>query len=74
VPLQTSAAARREIETHAKNEFAVAQERIAVKHAKQWRRVLAQVAAKGNSGGYAPALTESKAKHLRKQIIALAEA
>ena len=66
--------ARHEIEKHAKNEFAVAQERIAVKHAKKWRRVLVQIAATGNIGGYAQALTESKAKHVRKQIIALAEA
>jgi hypothetical protein len=65
---------RYEIEKHATNEFAVAQERIAVKHAKKWRRALAQVAAKGNSGGYAAALRESKAKHVRKQIIALADA
>jgi len=65
---------RQEIEKHAKNEFAVAQERIAVKHAKRWRRVLAQVSANGNSGGYTPALTESKAKHVRNQIIAFADA
>jgi hypothetical protein len=65
--------ARHEIEKHAKNEFAVAQEHIAVKHARKWRRVLTQVAATGNSGSYAPALIESKAKHVRKQIIALAD-
>jgi len=65
--------ARHEIEKHARNEFAVAQERVAVKHGKKWRRVLAQVGSTHNIGGYAPALTESKAKHVRKQIIALAD-
>ena len=66
--------ARHEIEEHVKKEFAVARERIAVKHAEKRRSVLAEVASKGNIGGYAPALTNVEAKHVRQQIIALARA
>jgi hypothetical protein len=66
--------ARLQIERHAKEEFAVAQERIAVKNAENHRRALAQVSLTGNVGGYLPALTEVAAEHVRKQIIALANA
>lgn len=38
-----------EIEEHAKHEFAVAQERIAVKHAEKHRRVLADLAVRETS-------------------------
>ena len=66
--------ARHEIERQAQDEFAVVRERIARKHGKEQRRVLAEVAARGNIGGYLPALADLGAKHLRQQVLALADA
>jgi hypothetical protein len=65
---------RHEIEKHAKDEFAVAQERIAIKHAKKWHSAMIELGQRGNIGGYVPTLTEVAAKHVRQQVIALADA
>lgn len=65
---------RHQIEKHAKAEFAIAQEHISLKHAEKQRRVLAEIARHGNIGGYLPALTTLGEKHVRKQILALADA
>jgi len=66
--------ARNEIEKHAKDEFAVAQERIAIRYGEEKHRELLQVSKRGNIGGYVPALTELAAKRVRRQLIALADA
>ena len=65
---------RHQIEKHAKAEFALTQEGIALKHADKQRRVLAEIARRGNTSGYLPALTTLGEKHIREQILALADA
>jgi hypothetical protein len=65
---------RQEIEKHATDEFAVAQERIAIKHGKKWHRAKSELGQRGNIRGYAPTLTALAARHVRQQIIACADA
>jgi hypothetical protein len=66
--------ARPEIKKFADEAFAIARDRILVECANERTHVLGGVRLRGNSGGYVPALIGLAAQHVRRMILARADA
>jgi hypothetical protein len=65
---------RSEIQQYADDTFDLARERLLTQDAQEQAHVLRKVSREGNVGGYLPALIKCKTEHLRKMILAQADA